>query len=664
MDINTDIRYLKGVGGKRAELFNRLGINTVDALLRFYPRAYEDWSTCVPIMKAQIGENCCVKATVSYDPTMTRARSGLCFFSTMVTDGQGLLNVTIFNNKYAAAKLKQGEEFIFCGKISVGKHGEKQMLSPLIEPAQTGSRIRPIYKLTQGLTQKTVENTVSNALLQFAPTLDETLPKAVRNKYKLCNIGYALTNIHAPQSNEALALAKNRLIFEELFTLQLGLMMMKNRGKRSNANRATEDFSQEFFASLPFEPTNAQKRAVKEAVGDMMSDEPMARLVQGDVGSGKTAVAAAVIYNAAKNGMQSAMMAPTEILAAQHCKSLAGMFENSGITVELLSGSLSASEKQAVKKRLAEGEIDLIVGTHALIQNDVELKNLGLVVTDEQHRFGVMQRSALADKGNNTHTLVMSATPIPRTLALMIYGDLDVSVLDELPPGRQKVETYAVNTSYHDRAYAYVREHLDEGRLTPASEYSQKLSKNELKGYTVGLLHGKMKPSEKDSVMADFAQGKIQALVSTTVIEVGVDVPNAVIMVIENAERFGLSQLHQLRGRVGRGQYKSTCILISDAQNETAVSRLKTMCKTNDGFKIADEDLKLRGPGDFFGSRQHGLPELKIASMLDNMDILSMSQRAAKALLKSDPELKKPDNLCAKRAVEKLFSNVGESGLM
>ncbi|MCR4925327.1 MAG: ATP-dependent DNA helicase RecG [Clostridiales bacterium] len=678
MDINTNIQYLKGVGGKRAELFNKLGIYTVDALLHFYPRAYEDWSAVVPIKEAPIGENCSVRARVSYEPTKTRSKGGMFYYTTTVTDGVGLMNIIIFNNKYAAAKLQEGEEFIFWGKVSIGSRGERQMLSPLIETVTTGERIRPVYKLTQGLTQKVVENAVNNALKEFVPTLEETLPKTIRSKYKLCNLGYAMSNIHNPSSSEALKLARERLIFEELFILQLGLMRLKGREKRTSACVVANDFSEEFYKGLPFTPTNAQKRAVSEAVADMQKNVPMARLVQGDVGSGKTLVAATLVYNTAKNNMQSAFMAPTEILALQHFKTMHKFFEDSDIKVEVLTGSTPASRKKEIKKALADGEIDLIIGTHALIQDDVLFKSLALVITDEQHRFGVKQRSALAEKGNNPHTLVMSATPIPRTLALMIYGDLDVSVLDELPPGRQPIETYSVTSKLHDRVYNYIRKHLDEGRqgyivcplveegeteLIPAVEYSEQLQKKEFRGYRVGLLHGKMKPSEKEQVMQEFSEGKIQILVSTTVVEVGVDVPNAVIMVIENAERFGLSQLHQLRGRVGRGKYKSTCILISDAQNEQARTRLKAMCDTCDGFKIADEDLKLRGPGDFFGARQHGLPELKIADMLNDMQILNSAQQAAKSILKSDEKLEKSENISIKKSVEKLFSTVGEAGL-
>lgn len=678
MDINTDIQYLKGVGSKRAELFRRLGVNTVDALLRFYPKRYEDWSKTVLIKDAPLGENCCIKAKVIYDPEKSRAHSGMFYYTTMASDGLNLMNIIIFNNKYAAEKLKEGEEFIFWGKLGVGNRGERQMLSPVIDSVGTGERIRPVYALTQGLTQRTVENTVSKAIELALPEISETLPDKIREKYKLCDIGFALNNIHRPSSDEALQRAKQRLVFEELFVLQTGLMMLKSRDKRENGCKITGDFIEEFYRMLPFEPTRAQHRAVSEALGDMAGTSPMARLVQGDVGSGKTMVAAALIYNTAKCGMQSAMMAPTEILALQHYKTMERFFDGSDIRVKLLTGSTGAAEKKKIKAGLENGDIDLIIGTHALIQSDVIFKRLALVITDEQHRFGVRQRSALSDKGKNPHTLVMSATPIPRTLALIIYGDLDVSVLDELPPGRQAVETYTVTGEIRERAYNYVKKHLDEGRqgyivcplveegeteLIPATEYSRQLQNNEFQGYTVGLLHGKMKPSEKERVMSDFASGKIQLLVSTTVVEVGVDVPNSVIMVIENAERFGLSQLHQLRGRIGRGKYKSTCILISDAQNEQAKTRLKIMCKTSDGFKIADEDLRLRGPGDFFGSRQHGLPELKIADMLENTDILKKARQAAQELLREDITLKNEENSLIKKSVEKLFSTVGETGL-
>ena len=439
-----------------------------------------------------------------------------------------------------------------------------------------------------------------------------------------------------------------------------------------------QDYSEAFFALLPFSPTGAQRRAISECLQDMRSSTPMSRLLQGDVGSGKTAVAAALIHTAAKNGLQCAMMAPTGILAEQHYHTLEGFLGPAGIHCALLTGATRTAEKKEMKALLTSGEIDLVVGTHALLQKDVVFRRLGLVITDEQHRFGVGQRAALADKGGNPHLLVMSATPIPRTLALMIYGDLDISILDELPPGRQKIKTYAVGSRLHQRVYAYIRKHLDQGlqayivcplveeretELTAAQEYAQKLQNGPFRGYRLGLLHGRMKPKEKEDTMRRFAANDIQLLVSTTVVEVGVDVPNAVVIVIENAERFGLSQLHQLRGRVGRGRHPSSCILISDAENGQAKQRLQTMCETTDGFQIADADLKMRGPGDFFGARQHGLPALKIANMVTDMEALKQAQEAARGILQADPGLAKAENAGLRQAVERLFQTVGETGL-
>ncbi len=455
---------------------------------------------------------------------------------------------------------------------------------------------------------------------------------------------------------------------------------MRSQTQKNSGAIIERDFSEEYFSLLPFSPTGAQRRAVKEAMRDMMSGRQMNRLLQGDVGSGKTAVAAALVYSAAKNSMQSALMAPTEVLAEQHYKTFQKLFEGCGITVELLTGSDTAAQKRRKKEALKAGEIDLLIGTHAIIQSDVEFNSLALVITDEQHRFGVEQRNALGEKGRNPHLYVMSATPIPRTLALIIYGELDISVLDELPPGRQKIETYAVTSELRQRAYNYVKKHLDAGRqgyiicplvdegesdteLASAVKYADELQHGDFRGYTVGLMHGKMKSADKKKIMESFSKGETQLLVSTTVIEVGVDVPNAVIMVIENAERFGLSQLHQLRGRIGRGQYKSTCILISDAENDAAQRRMKVMETTTDGFKIADEDLKLRGPGEFFGSRQHGLPEMKIADMLKDRCTLEETQKAAKEIMAHDPELSSPESAALKNEIQRLFDAVGSAGM-
>lgn len=678
MTTSTSVRYLKGVGEKLAACLARLQIHTAEDLLRHFPRAYEDWSRTVRIADAPWGETCCVRATVLTDVQTHMVRKGMTLFKFTVSDGQSGMQVTLFNNKYLAARIKRGREYLFFGTVTNG-FARYEMTAPLIEEATGGARIRPIYRQTEGLTTRTIAKLVERALPLLA-TEEDTLPADVRAQYDLCTAGYAYQNVHFPRDHEALAIARRRLVFEELLLLQLGLLQMKGRTRETAGTPVQKDHSEDFWALLPFSPTGAQRRAVADCIRDMQSGLPMSRLVQGDVGSGKTAVAAGVAYTVIQNGGQAAMMAPTEILAEQHAKTLNALLAPAGIRVGLLTAGQSAAQKRAVREGLADGTLSFVVGTHALLSEGVEFGRLGLVITDEQHRFGVAQRARLAEKGVNPHLLVMSATPIPRTLALIIYGDLDVSVLDELPPGRQPIATFAVGSDKRERAYGYVRKHLDEGRqayvvcplveegeegseLAAATETVQKLQEGALKGYRVALLHGRMKGAEKEAVMSAFARGELDVLVSTTVIEVGVDVPNAVIMVIENADRFGLAQLHQLRGRVGRGEHASTCILVSDAQNEEARRRLSVMCQTTDGFRIADEDLKLRGPGDFFGNRQHGLPQLHIADLLSDAALLGAARTAAVALMAEDPTLSLAKHRALAGAVERLFRRVGEGAL-
>lgn len=679
MKLDTDIKYLKGVGERRAAMLSRLGVSDVNALVRLYPRIYEDWSQIKSINEAQIGEICCIKGIVGSPVRKNLIRKGLTLYKTEITDGSGIMGITIFNSRFAAEKLTEGDEFLFFGRVG-GSLYRKEMNSPEIEPAEGADRIRPIYPQTHGLNSKMIEKLVRTALTECRDELVDPIPLWLREKYCLMNLPDSLWNIHFPKSPDYLEEARRRLIFEELLILQLGLEKMRSQTQKNAGAIIERDFSEEYFSHLPFSPTGAQRRAVKEAMRDMMSGRQMNRLLQGDVGSGKTAVAAALVYSAAKNSMQSALMAPTEVLAEQHYKTFLKLFEGCSINVELLTGSDTTAQKRRKKEALKAGEIDLLIGTHAIIQSDVEFKSLALVITDEQHRFGVEQRNALGEKGENPHLYVMSATPIPRTLALIIYGELDISILDELPPGRQKIETYAVTSELRQRAYNYVKKHLDAGRqgyiicplvdegesdteLASAVKYADELQRGDFRGYTVGLMHGKMRSADKKKVMESFSNGETQLLVSTTVIEVGVDVPNAVIMVIENAERFGLSQLHQLRGRIGRGQYKSTCILITDAKNDTAQRRMKVMETTTDGFKIADEDLKLRGPGEFFGSRQHGLPEMKIADMLEDRSTLEETQRAAKEIVARDPELSSPESTALKNEIQRLFDAVGSAGM-
>lgn len=670
MDISTNIQYLKGVGEKRAKLLGKLGIFTVGDLLRYYPREYTDWSKTTSIAAAPFDEPCCIRATVDHKPVGARVSKAMTIYKTVATDGESLLNITIFNSKYTAESLEAGEEYLFYGKVG-GNFHRREMSSPLIEKASSGLRIHPIYSLTAGINSKYIEKLIRQVFSSGNECFTDPLPQSLRDKLCLMEINKAIRELHIPSNEDMLNEARRRIIFEELFIFQLGLMKLKGNRKETTPVVVGQDYTQEFSRLLPFEMTGAQKRAVRESVGQMTSQVTMNRLLQGDVGSGKTAVAAALIYTIVRNGYQCAFMAPTEILAQQHYHTCRKFFEKTNIKVELLTGSVTAAQKRAIKQRLKDGETDLIIGTHALIQDDVEFRSLGLVITDEQHRFGVKHRAALSKKGSNPHTLVMSATPIPRTLALMLYGDLDVSVLDELPPGRQPIETYYVTGKLRARAFGYVRKHLDEGRqgylvcplveegdedIASAQSYAENLSKGFFSGYEIGLLHGKLKPKQKEEVMSRFVSGEIKLLVATTVIEVGVDVPNAVIMVIENAERFGLSQLHQLRGRIGRGQYKSTCILISDAKTATAKKRMEIMTKTTDGFKIADEDLKMRGPGDFFGARQHGLPNMKMASLTDSA-LLTEAHRFAREILTDDPLLQKPENKNLNQAIYDLFNS-------
>ncbi len=664
-----DIKNLAGVGDARAKMFEKKGIKTVDDLLYFFPRGYEDRKEVKEIADCYAGENVCIKGQVMSPVHETRIRKNMTIYSMIIFDESGAMTAIWYNNKYVKNQFKTGDEYMFYGKISQ-KGGKREIVNPVFEKPEkkkyTG-RIVPIYPLTGGLTQKILQTAMESAL-KVRGEIEEYLPREIREKYNLAEVNFAMKNIHFPENFDNYRIARRRFVFEELFTLQLALLV--KRGRRNKEIReAFKDVAcrDKIIADLPFTLTNAQRRVVDEIAADFLKPVPMNRLVQGDVGSGKTAVAAISMYIAVKNGYQAAIMAPTEILATQHFETFSNLFSKTDLRVCLLTGS--TKNKKAVYEKIESGEIDVLVGTHALIQKDVQFKKLGLVIADEQHRFGVEQRAELADKGENPHVLIMTATPIPRTLAFILYGDLDISVIDELPPGRKPVSTYAVSEKMRERIYAFLKKNIDEGMqgyvvcplieetenadLKNATELKERLEKL-FPDISVGLMHGKMKAKDKDEIMKRFAFGDIKILVSTTVIEVGVNVANSNIMIIENAERFGLSQLHQLRGRVGRGQDKAYCILFCNGTNDVTKKRMETMCMSNDGFYISEQDLKLRGPGDFFGTRQHGLPDMKIANLFEDMDILKSAQDAVKIILENDPMLEKNKGL--KNRISHMFS--------
>ena len=665
-----DLRSLHGIGETRAKQFEKKGIHTIYDLIYYFPRDYEDRTHAKNIVSCLPGENVLVTASVISPIMEKRIRKNMVLYSMTVGDETGIMSVTWYNNRFVKDIFKVGDRYSFFGKINPNTR-KKEMINPIYE--QEGKekftgKIVPVYPLWSILTQKVIVSAMSEALKKMG-MIDEYIPPDIRQKYGLCEINFALNSIHFPAVFNDFFIARDRLVFEELLFLQLALMYKKeakDEVKREPFNNI--QCVNEFITSLPFEMTGAQKRTISEILNDLKKDVPMNRLIQGDVGSGKTAVAAAVMYTTVQNGYQTAIMAPTEILAAQHFETFCEFFKNTGINICLLTGN--TKKKKDIYEKIKSGEYNIIIGTHALIQESVEYSKLGLVIADEQHRFGVTQRARLSGKGEGVHTLVMTATPIPRTLAFILYGDLDISVIDELPPGRKPVETFAVGEDMRQRIYAFLQKHLKNGTqayvvcplieetqksdLENASSVCEKLQ-SILPDYNVGLIHGKMKPSEKDCIMNDFAQGKIHVLVSTTVIEVGVNVPNANIMIIENAERFGLSQLHQLRGRVGRGRDQAYCILFAHGDNEVIKKRMEIMCKSNDGFLISEQDLKLRGPGDFFGTRQHGLPELKIANLFSDMAILKKAQTAAKSIIEKDKSLSLPQNAGIRKKIKEMF---------
>lgn len=678
--LSMNIQYIKGVGPKRAYKLKRLNIHTVEDLLYFIPRDYDDRSIFKTIRESSIGEKATLEVEVIGTPNIIRPRKNMSILKIPVRDNSANASLVWFNQDFLKNNFSVGDKLIVNGKLN--KMGmEIQITNPIFEKAgvsQKVGRIAPIYPLTEGLTNNEIIKIINDAMVQYLNYVKEFLPKEIMCKYNLINIKDAIVNIHFPKDKDILEQSRKRLSFEELLTLQLGLFIIKNKNfsDKKGIKFSKTDELNKFIKKLPFKLTNAQMRVLKEIEVDMEKDTQMNRLVQGDVGSGKTVIAVLAMFKAVLSGYQAVMMAPTEILATQHFESLQNFFSEYDIRCELLVGSISPKKKELILEELKEGKIDILLGTHAVIQENVEFKNLGLAITDEQHRFGVKQRAILSDKGNNPDIMVMTATPIPRTLALILYGDLDISIIDELPPGRKEIETYAVGGEMIDRTNNFIRKQIEEGRqayvVCPLIEESETLTINAAEelysnlkdkvfsDFNVGLLHGKMKPKEKDKIMEEFKNHNIDILVSTTVIEVGVNVPNSNIMVIYNAERFGLAQLHQLRGRVGRGEYQSYCILINESKNPIARERMRILQGSTDGFKISEQDLGLRGPGEFFGTRQHGLPELKVANLITDIAILKVAQKEALEIMENYPSLKEEKYKELKIKIEEMFGNSGE----
>lgn len=672
------IANLKGIGAKRAEALAKLGIQTPYDLLYHIPRSYLDYSHPVPVAAAAVGEICVIRVQIAHKLAPQFIRKGMTIFKAVATDGISDVTVVMYNNQYGFQALHPGSWYRMSGKIQ-GNLLRREIHAPHVLADNSKELIYPAYPLTSGITANVLVHAVKQAMALMQAQPFDWMPEQMRLEHGLLPLSTALEQVHFPSSPALMETARRRLAFDELLQLQLGMLLHRadNRTHSAYPMRRDTDLSP-YYAALPFTMTDGQRHAVEEITADLCGDVPMNRLLQGDVGSGKTAVAAAACYFAVQNGMQCALMAPTEILAAQHYHTMQQFLEPLGVSVGLLTGSVRAGERREIYGALADGSMQMVVGTHAIFQKDVTFARLALVVTDEQHRFGVAQRTLLADKGGCPHKLVMSATPIPRTLALMIYGDLDISVLKELPRGRLPVQTFAVTGKLRQRAYNFIRQQLeqgyqgyivcpmiddrDESELQAVSSYAEEIQAGAFAQFRVGLLHGRMKPAEKDSVMHAFRDHELDLLVSTTVIEVGVDVPNATVMLIENAERFGLSQLHQLRGRVGRGSAQSYCILMTDHVTEECRARMQIMSRTNDGFQIAEADLKLRGPGDFFGQRQHGLPPLQIADLSHDTELLHEVQETAKKILAEDPLLSAPEHGALGLEVMRLFQRSGENG--
>ncbi|EJA6609178.1 TPA: ATP-dependent DNA helicase RecG [Clostridioides difficile] len=677
MDLYKDVQYIKGIGPKKADKLNKLGIFILKDLLYYFPRQFEDRNNLKKIAQLEDGEKVTIKAVISSINTFS-PKEGMTLTKIDVKDETGSAKLVFFNKSYIKNTFRPGDSILVFGKVKK-KFNNLELTSCELEyltnsPKNT-CRFMPVYQLTYGVTNKEIMSIIRTVLEDKELIIQEYMPQRIIEKYRLCSIDFAVRNIHSPSSKESLKIALYRIVFEELLILQLGLFVFKSgRNKEDGIKFETSKDLKKIISALPFKLTKAQNRALDEIIQDMNLEKIMNRLVQGDVGSGKTVVALLALANCVLNGYQGALMAPTEILAGQHYISLTESLKDFGINVGLLIGSLTKKQKDTVLEQIRNNEIDILIGTHALIEDKVEFNNIGLVITDEQHRFGVMQRSKLSLKGANPDILVMTATPIPRTLALILYGDLDISIIDELPPGRQPIETIAIEKSKRDRAYNnLVRREVESGRqvyiVCPLVEESEAIEAKsavelveELRAeyfhdLRLGLLHGKMKSSEKDEVMERFKNKEIDILVSTTVIEVGVNVPNATLMIIENAERFGLAQLHQLRGRVGRGSHKSYCVLIYDSKTDVCRQRMAIMEETNDGFKISEKDLEIRGPGEFFGTRQHGLPELKVANLFKHIKILKLAQQEARYILGEDNNLQLKENMALKKEIIDKFKD-------
>ena len=677
VDLNKDIKYIKGVGPNRATLLNKLGIYTLGDLITYFPREHEDRGKIKNISELVDGEEALISGFPVGRMNEIKIRGNLKLCKLTVRDETGTCQLTWYNQSYLKNAFKPNERYKFFGKVS-RKYGTPEIQSPVYESESTNKntgKIIPLYPLTYSLTQNTIRKIIENGLNEIEGKLDETLPKYLLDKYSLYDYNTAIRQIHFPDNFANFNLAKKRLVFEELFSMQLALLSLKNKYqvKKEGIKFSKDAKMSDVIDILPFKLTRAQLRVLEEIDKDMENEKPMNRLLQGDVGSGKTVVSLIAAYKAVKSGYQATIMAPTAILATQHLETFNDILKDSGIRCELLISGISKKKKEDMLARLENGEIDILIGTHAILEENVKFKNLGLVVTDEQHRFGVRQRSTIVEKGRNPDVLVMTATPIPRTLALILYGDLDISIIDELPPNRKKIETYAVTKGMEQRVNNFILKNVQEGRqcyvVCPLVEENEEIDAKsvmeiyenyktrEFPNLKVEFLHGKMRPKEKDAIMDEFKNGNIDILISTTVIEVGVNVPNSNIMIIENAERFGLAQLHQLRGRVGRGEYQSYCILKYQGNSQIIRERMKVLSSTNDGFVISEKDLELRGSGEFFGTKQHGIPEFKIANLFEDISVLKQVQGVAMEIIDKDPLLEKEENKPLRTLVNQKFKD-------